>query len=210
MMPDDHPQLAPPFLPPVEVPAAPHPRRRYPPWLPWLAIALAPVVAICTAVGAYTMAKAVVRSYAPRVTATNTAHTQAAKVRQADPTPTYDLAGYQAAISGPQEQALLAALNQFRADSKRYKFQSLTTDSLSLTTAATSWLSALRHTSPPPGYQASKLNYILAATLANRAATQTQGGIASADLTALQKGAALATQARQALTRATQSAPHGS
>ena len=192
---DDDPQLAPPFLPPVEVPAAPHPKRKYPPWLPWLAIALAPVVAICTAVGAYTMAKAVVRSSAPRVVATNTA---------------YDLAGYQAAISGPQEQAFTAALNQFRADSKRYKFQSLTTDSLGLTTAATSWLSALRATSPSPGYQASKLNYVMAATLANRAATQTQGGIASSSLSALQKGAALATQAHQALARATQAAPQGS
>jgi len=208
---DDDPQLAPPFLPPVEVPAAPHPKRRYPPWLPWLAIALAPVVAICTAVGAYTMAKAVVRSSAPRVVATNTAHTQAAKVRHSDPPkPAYDLAGYQAAISGPQEQAFIAALNQFRADSKRYKFQSLTTDSLGLTTAATSWLSALRATSPPPGYQASKLNYVMAATLANRAATQTQGGIASSSLSALQKGAALATQAHQALARATQAASQGS
>lgn len=210
-MTDNHPQLVPPFLPPVEVPAAPHPKRRYPPWLPWLAIALAPVIAICTAAGAYTMAKAVVRSSAPRVSATNTAHTQAAKAPHTDPPrPAYDLAGYQAAISGPQEQAFIAALDQFRADSKRYKFQTLTTDSLSLTTAATAWLSALRATSPPPGYQASKLNYMMAATLANRAATQTQGGIASANLTALQKGAALATQAKQALSRATQAAPQGS
>ena len=210
-MSEDHPQFAPPFLPPVEVPAAPHPRHRYPPWLPWLAIDLAPVVAICTAVGAYTMAKAVVRSSAPRVVATNTAHTQAAKPRHTDPPkPAYDLAGYQTAISGPQEQAFLAALNQFRADSKRYKFQSLTTDSLSLTTTATSWMSALRATTPPPSYQASKLNYMMAATLANRAATQTQSGIASSSLSALQKGAALATQAKQALSRAGQTAPQGS
>jgi hypothetical protein len=68
----------------------------------------------------------------------------------------------------------------------------------------------LRKTSPPPGYQASKLDYVLAATLGGRAATTTQGAITDADLNALAQGAALATQAKQALARAAGSAPQGS
>ncbi len=208
---DEHPQLAPSFLPPVEVPVVLQPKRNHPPWLPWLVIALAPIVAVCTAVGAYTMAQAVLTASHPRVAATETAHTQAAKPHHTDPPkPAYNLAGYQTAISGPEEQAFIAALDQFRADSKRYKFQTLTTDSLSLTGAANSWLTVLRRTSPPPSYQASKLDYMMAATLANRAATKTQGGIASANLIALAQGAALASQAKAALARAAAAAPHGS
>jgi hypothetical protein len=117
---DDQPQLAPPFPAPFEVPVdTQQPKRKYPPWLPWLVIALAPVVAVCTAVGAYTMAHAVVRStHAPRISATEAAHTHAAVHLADPPAPTYDLAGYQSMITGPQEQAFVAALNQFRADAK--------------------------------------------------------------------------------------------
>jgi len=201
--------LAPTFLPPVEGAPAPKPERSYPRCIPWLAIALTPVVAVCTAVGAYTIAHGVIRSTAPCVAATEFAHKRVVHLKDS-PSPRYNLAGYQTAISGSDEQAFIAALNKFRADAKRYKFQALSSDALTLTNASNSWLALLRKTTPPPGYQASKLDYIMAATLANRAATKTQGGIASADLNALAQGSALATQAKQALARAAESAPHGS
>jgi hypothetical protein len=207
---EGYPPLAPPFLPSVEVITTVPPKRKYPLWLPWLAIVLAPVIAVCAAVGAYTMAKAAVNaSSAPRMAATAD-QTSKPHHKTDPPAPRYDLAGYQAVVAGSDEQAFVAALNQFRADSRHYKFQSLPTDSLSLTGAAQSWLTALRATSPPPGYQASKLDYMMAATLANQAATQTQSGISAADLTALAHGSALATQAKAALARATQAAPQGS
>jgi len=209
-MPDD---LAPPFLPPVEVPnqlpTAPNIGRTHPAWLAWLAIALTPVVTVCTAVGAYTIAHGVVRSSHPRVTMTQTAHKQVVHLKPV-PTPSYNLAGYQAALSGAQGQAFVAALNQFRSDARHYKFQALPTDSLNLSSTASTWLVQLRKTLPPPSYQASKLDYVLAATLGGRAAMTTQSAIASADLNALAQGASLATQAKQAFTKAIQDAPHGS
>jgi hypothetical protein len=88
-MPDD---LAPPFLPPADVPAAPKPQRKHPPWLPWLAIALTPVVAVCCAVGAYTIAHGVIRSTSPRVVATATAHKRVVHLDN-PPAPHYNLAG---------------------------------------------------------------------------------------------------------------------
>lgn len=105
----------------------------------------------------------------------------------------------------------MAALNQFRGDSRHYKLQSLTTDSLSLSGAASTWLTVLKATNPPPGYQTAKLGYLMAATLANRAAAKTQSGISSASLAALAQGNTLAAQAKAALTRAAAAdAPRGS
>ena len=98
------------------------------------------------------MASTVTRPAHTAQAAATATHKPAKEPRHTQPPrPAYNLAGYQAAISGPEEQAFVAALNQFRADAKHYKFQTLTTDSLSLSGAASTWLTVLKATNPPPG-----------------------------------------------------------
>jgi hypothetical protein len=202
--------LKPPELPAVQLWHPKKPQRKLAPWH-WVVLALGIlIVAPCTAIGAYTSASWAF-SDPPSVVRLATVKATPAKTHRTQPTrPAYNLAGYQAAISGPEERAFSAALNQFRADSKHYKFQALSTDSLSLSEAAHTWLSVLKATNPPPSYQAAKLDYLMAATLANRAAAKTQSGIATSSLTALAQGQSLAAQARAALSRAAESAPKGS
>ena len=86
-------------------------------------------------------------------------------------------------------------------------FQAVTRDSLALSGAANTWLATLKNTSPPPGYQAAKLSYMMSAILGRRAADMTQSGISSANLGSLQTGMTLAGKAKAALARAVTSAP---
>jgi hypothetical protein len=211
------PNSSPPFLPPVELPSVQmwqprKPQRKLAPWHRVALIAGVPIVAVLTAIGAYTSAQWAFGGSAIVTLATATpAHTAKETPRHTQPpAPAYNLAGYQAAISGTEEQSFVSALDRFRSDSRRYDFQAVTTDSLTLTGAANAWLAILKSTSPPPGYQASKLDYLLAATLARRAATTTQSGISAASLTSLQTGMSLASKAKAALARAAVAIPKGS
>jgi hypothetical protein len=203
--------------PPAELPAVQmwqpkKPQRKLTAWQLIAVIVCVPIVATFTTIGAYTSAKWAFggSSVVTLATATPT-HTAAGKPHHTQPpTPTYNLAGYQAAISGPEEQAFVTALNQFRSDSRRYDFQAVTRDSLALSGAANTWLATLKNTSPPPGYSAAKLSYMMAAILGRRAADTTQAGISSANLGSLQTGMTLAGKAKAALARAVAAMPKGS
>lgn len=198
-------------LPPVDVSSAPWPDKpkKLAPWHVATLIVGVPIIAFLSCVGANTVAHHFIDTPAVKASAT-AAHRQTPKPHHTKPpAPAYNLAGYQAAISGTEEQSLVTALNRFRADIRRLDFQSVTTDSLTLTGAANAWLAVLRNTNPPPAYQGQKLTYLMAAILARRAATTTQGAISSANLASLQKGLALANKARAALAQAAASAAQG-
>jgi hypothetical protein len=201
--------MPPPELPAVQMWQPRKPQHKLTAWQRVTLIAGVPIIATLTAIGAFTSARWAFGGSAVVTLASATpAHTAKAKPHHTKPSaPAYNFAGYQAAINGPEEQTFVTALNQFRADSKRYDFQAVSRDSLALTGAADTWLTVLRGTVPPPAYQAPKLDYMMAAILARRAATTTQSGIQSASLTSLQTGATLAARARAALSRAIASAP---
>jgi hypothetical protein len=208
-------KLDPPFLPPAELPAVQlwHPKKPQRKLTAWHIVALAlgvPVIATFTAIGAYTSATwvfndppAVSNLATAKPTPTPTHHTQ-------PPTPTYDLAGYKAAVSGSDEQTFVTALDRFRSDIKRLRFQTVSADALTLSGAANTYLAALRKTNPPPAYGAAKLANITAAVYARRAAATIQGAISSANLASLQTGLAQANKARAALAQAVASMPRGS
>ena len=193
---------------PVNVSTMPLPeRRRLAPWHIAALIAGVPLVLFLSGVGANAIADHFVSTSAATPAATVTHHKARPAAKPTPTAPQYNLAGYQAAISGTEEQALVTALNRFRSDIRQLQFQTVATDSLTLTGAANTWLATLRHTTPPPANQGQKLTYMMAAILARRAATTTQGAISSANLASLQRGLALANQARAALARAIASAP---
>jgi len=202
--PPDGNNLTPQFLPPVEQPPPVKmwqpTKRKYPPWLPWLALSLSPVVIVCAAVGAFTIASGIINSVSnashTRPAATAEAHTQTVKPH-ATPTstPTYDLAGYKAAVDGSDEQTFVTALNRFRSDIERLQFQTVTSDAVTLNGAANTYLATVRATNPPPAYQAAKLANITAAIYARPVAAIIQGAISTSNLNALQTGLAEANKA---------------
>jgi hypothetical protein len=210
----DH-KLEPPFLPPVELPAVQlwqpkKPQHKLSPWH-WAAIILlAPFLILFTAVGAYTCAAwafndrpAVIKLATSKPTPTH--HTQ-------PPTPTqsYDLAGYKAAVSGSDEQAFVVALDRFQHDIRGLQFQTVKSDALTLSGAATAYLADLRKTNPPPAYGPAKLANITAAIYGRRAAATIQQAISAANLASLQTGLAQANRARAALSQAVAAMPKGS
>jgi hypothetical protein len=210
--------LDPPFLPPVELPAVQlwHPKKPQRKLSGWHIVALALgvlVIATFTAIGAYTTASWAFNDppAAIKLATSKPTPTQGARAHHTPPpTPAYDLAGYKAAVSGSDEQTFVTALNRFRSDIKRLRFQTVTTDALTLSGAAETYLAALRRTNPPPAYGAAKLANITAAVYARRAAATIQGAISSANLASLQTGLAQANKARAALAQAVASMPRGS
>ena len=212
----------PPFVPPPgELPSVQlwqpkPPQRKYPPWVPWLALALSPVILICTAVGAFTIASWAVNGAASnashtRPAATTEARTQTVKPHKTKPTvPAYDLAGYKAVVTGSDEQTYVVALDRFRHDIRGLQFQTVKSDSLTLSGAANAYLTDLRKTNPPPAYQAAKLANVTSAVYARRAAATIQSAISSANLASLQTGLAQANKAKAALAQAVAAMPKGS
>jgi hypothetical protein len=196
-----------------DISTAPHPTVKRWPWWQYVAIGVAAaIVTPLTFIGAVTVGQ---WWFDPQPTAAATTITlnQSPKPHSAKPTPTapvYDLNGYKAAVSGSDEQAFVTALNRFRSDIKRLRFQTVATDALTLTGAANAYLADLRATNPPPAYGPAKLANIMAAIYARRAAATIQGAITSANLGALQTGLAQANKAKAALANAVASTPKGS
>jgi hypothetical protein len=207
--------LKPPFLPPAEQPAVQlwHPKKPERKLKAWHIVVLAigvPIVASLTAIGAYTTASwafndppSVIKLATAKPTPTATHPTQ-------PPTPQYDLAGFKATVDGSDEQAFVTALNRFRTDIRRLKFQTVATDALALSGAANTYLVDLRKTSPPPAYGPAKLANITSAIYARRAAAIIQGAISTSNLNALHTGLAEANKAKAALSQAIAAMPHGS
>jgi hypothetical protein len=175
--------------------------------IPWRRIATiicVPIITILTAIGGYTVINYLIPSPPAKST---TIRPSDRPHHTTPPKPSYDLPGFRTAITGSGKQTFVTALDQFTADSRRYDFQSVARDALSLSGAASTWLNMLKGTTPPPSYQASKLDYIMAAALGQRAAYTTKNAIRIADLASLQKGARLAARAKTELSQAIISAP---
>jgi len=222
------PRRAPPFLPPpaeIRPPASwPAKRRKLAPWhVTVLAIGV-PIIAFFTCIGAYTFTTHAFRVAGPAAATARAAQgpkaqdpkaqgpkAQGPKAHDPDPSrPAYDLAGFQAVIKGPEEQAFVSVLRRLRADDRTYNFAAAVSDAPSLVSAANAWLAALEPANPPPAWQGEKVAYMRAVILARRAGKATQGGLTSANLGLLQKGQALTAQAQAALARAPGNAPRGS
>jgi hypothetical protein len=201
-------KFRPPELPAVQLWHPKKPQHKLAPWH-WVALIIGvPIVATLTAIGAYTTASWAFND-PPAVSKLATA-----KPTPTHPTPapkqTYDLAGFKAAVDGSDEQAFVTALNRFRADIGSLQFQTVRSDAVTLSGAASAYLATLRATNPPPGYQAAKLANITAAVYARRAAATIQSGISSSDFASPQKALAQANKAKAALANAVASTPKGS
>jgi hypothetical protein len=209
--------LIPPFRPPAELPAVqmwhPKPRKGLAPWH-WVALIIGvPIIATLTAIGAYTSAKWVFHDPPAVIKLATASPTPTASIKPhatQKPAPSYDLARYKTVVDGPNEQAFVSSLNRFRSDIKRLKFQTVTSDALTLSNASTTYLTDLRATNPPPAYRAAKLANITAAIYARRAAAIIQGAISTSNLGALQTGLAQANKAKAALAQAVAAMPKGS
>jgi hypothetical protein len=195
-----------------DISTAPQPAIKRLPWWQYALLSLAALIFIPLAmIGANTVAHHYID---PPLTAATIQHTHKptnnTHTPKAAPTPTYDLAGFQSALNGPEAQAFTAALHKLRADDRRYNFAAGVPDAASLINAADSWLSQLQQTKPPPAYLAERVAYVRAIALGKWAAQATQTGLTSANLGLLQKGQALAAQAASALASAPGNAPRGS
>lgn len=124
----------------------------------------------------------------------------------AKPTPkqmvTYDLAGYQEAVGGPQEHAFASALNGLRADIATANYTLATHDAPQLVNAAQDWLAALMRTNPPPAYQAARALYVRAATDGTRAGNAMVNGLTSLNTALFHRASVQAWRARFALLKA--------
>jgi hypothetical protein len=200
--------------PVYDISTAPRPTVRRWQWWHYAAIAaIVVIVAPLTCIGAYTVGSWIFND-PPSVVNLATANakpTPTAKPRHTQPpTPTYDLAGYKAAVSGSDEQAFVTALNRLRADIKRLHLQTITADALALSGAASTYLATLGQTNPPPGYGRAKLANIAAAVYARQAAATIQGAVNTANLTSFQTGLTQANKAKAALSQAVATTPRGS
>ena len=130
----------------------------------------------------------------------------------ASPTPSYDLAGYTAALSGSQAQAYASALGKVSKDYRTSNFTTGNTDAGNLIYAANIWLNQLRATNPPPAERGARATYMLAIIAGRKAGSVTQAAVTSTNpLAQLPDGAALTVAALAALKRAASSpAPTGS
>lgn len=203
---DGSSQLAPAFLPPPAeippaVPRSPK-REKLSPWQLAALIIGIPVIAFFAAIGAYTSTKFVFGDPPAQVPATPSHKPHSPRPSA----PTYDLAGYQAAIGGPAEQAFASALSLLRYDLTHPDFIAAAGDAPRLIAAANVWLSLLGQTNPPPAYRPGKLAYIQAATVGLRAGETTEQGLRSANLAQLQKGANQAARGKRLLSLALASA----
>jgi hypothetical protein len=208
------------FLRPVSTPEPPEPsdRQEWPEpkrpgraWWHYLAMAVfGPMTLVLVVIGADTAAHHFTGGVAaPAVTAM----AKPAPKPAHRPRPTaagHDLASYQAAITGTEEQAFVSALGQLRADDKAYDFAAAVTDAPKLIVTASAWLAVLSHTSPPPAYRPAKLTYMSAATWARRAARTTLDALQTSNFALLTKGQQLAGKATRVLSRAPALAPRGS
>ena len=122
----------------------------------------------------------------------------------------HDLAAYQAAITGTEEQAFVSALGRLRADDKAYDFAAAVTDAPKLIVTASAWLAVLSHADPPPAYRPARLTYLSAATWAKRAARTTLEALQTSNFALLTRGQQLAGKAARVLSRAPALAPRGS
>jgi hypothetical protein len=203
---------------PPEAPEAPErqewPKPKRPGWAWWHYLVMAvfgPMVLALVVIGADTAAHHFTGgAAAPAVTAMAKPTPRPVAHR---PRPTalgHDLAGYQAAITGTQEQAFVSALGRLRADDNAYDFAAAVTDAPKLIVTASTWLAVLSHTSPPPAYRPAKLTYMSAATWARRAARTTLEALQTSNFALLTKGQQLAVKAARVLSRAPALAPRGS
>jgi hypothetical protein len=194
-------------------PAPPKPERKR--WRPWhyvVVILGAPVLLWLLGLGAYTQAQWLKGSTVAQASTTashEASHSPTPHASQPAP-PRYNLPGYQSAVSGPVERAFAGALWAVRADIRKPDYQAAVTDAPRLMAAASSWLSLLRQTNPPPSWGPQKLTYEQAATLARKAGQTTQQALSSGDLAGLQRGADQAKRAQWLLSHATAQGPHGS
>jgi hypothetical protein len=184
-------ETQPPFLPPpAELPPVnlwqpKKPQHKLTAWQWAAVIVCVPIVATFTAIGAFTSAKWAFGGSAIVTLATATpAHTHKPK-----PQPSYDLAGYEAAIRGPQQQAFASALTKLSVDIRQPDYPAAVNDAPALANAASSWLALLQQTNPPPAYAAAKLSYITAAITGRRAARTVQKGLTTGNVIVLQRGA---------------------
>ena len=201
-------------LPAVQMWQPKKPQRKMRPWHWAVICVIAPFLILFEAVGAYTVAHwAFNRPPASVVNLAGATPTPAGKHHNKPPKPpkpAYDLAGYKATVDGTDEQTFVVALNRLRSDIKRLSLQTVTTDALTLSGAANTYLADLKATNPPPAYGAAKLANITAAILARRAAATAQSAVSAANLTSFQTGLAQANRAKQALVQAVSVTPKGS
>jgi len=191
---------------PADVPGKPS--RTHFPWLWWhwaVVVVGGPLIAYLVAVGAWTNATWIQgglsshASPAPAASSLPTAGPAKPDAPKAAPAPTYDLAGYLAAIRGPEEHAFASALYAMRAAMGKQSFSRETADAPQLVAAATIWAGVLRNLNPPPSYQPALASYRLAATLGAQAGRVTLRGIGGQDLRKLARAAQLAARAQWAL-----------
>ena len=209
---------------PPEPPAAPEarggpgrqawPKPKRPGWAWWHYLVMAvfgPVVLALVVIGADTAAHHFTGGV-PATAVTTTAKPAPKPVahKPQQTVPWHDLASYQAAIAGTEEQAFVSALGQLRGDDKAYNFAAAVTDAPKLIVTASAWLAVLSHTDPPPAYRPARLTYMSAATWARRAARTTLDALQTSNFALLTKGQQLAGKAARVLSRAPALAPRGS
>jgi hypothetical protein len=188
---------------PVDVSTAPWPHtpRKFGPWRIAALIAGGLAVAFQAGTGLVTTVQHF--TYAPAAKASApVSHKARASAKPAPAAPQYDLAGYRSVLNGADAQAFVSALGKLRRDVRRSDFTAEAMDTQTLITAASSWLAQLNATRPPPSYGANKLQYIVAAQMAAKAAMTIQHGMATVNLPMIQRGAGELAQARWLLARA--------
>jgi hypothetical protein len=192
-------------------PPAPQ-RKRWRLWHYVAVIIAAPVLLWLFGLGAYTQAQWLKGSHVAQAstTASPTASHSPTPHATSPAPPRYNLAGYQSAASGPVERAFASALWAVRSDIRKPDYKVAVTDAPRLMAAASSWLSLLRQTNPPPSYGPQKLTYLQAAAMARRAGGTIQQALNTGNLQLLQRGADQAARARWLLTHATAQGPRGS
>jgi hypothetical protein len=204
-------KFRPPELPAVQLWHPKKPQRKLRGWHIAILVIGVPIIASLTAIGAYTLTGWAFKD-PPSVIHLATAKPtpKPTNKQHKPPKPAYDLAGYKATVDGSDEQTFVTALNRFRRDIRALQFQTVTSDAVTLSNAASTYLADVRATNPPPGYQAAKLANITAAIYARRAAAIIQGAISTSNLNALHTGLAEANKAKTALSQAIASTPKGS
>jgi hypothetical protein len=200
---DEIPVQEPLFLLP---PPAPKPeRKKLAGWhIAVLAVGV-PIIVALTCIGANTVAHWWIGNPPMAHASAKASHTATPK-----PTPSYDLAGYRAAITGPAKLAFASALDAMLNDLSHLDTSAAGVDAPRLTGAAHTWLTALRATNPPPGYRSGKLANMRAESLGRRAASAVHSGLTTSNIGLLQRGYDLASRASEALNHASATEPHGS
>ena len=190
----DNPQQEPLFTlaPP---PLAPKPgRKKYAPWHWAVMIAGVPLLAFLSCVGANTVVNWWLVD-APPAHASAVASHKPKDHKSKPPGPRYDLAGFRSAVTGPEEHAFASALYALRADIKGPDYPAGLNDAPRLAQAASSFLTLLRTTKPPPSSGPEKLAYVQAALGARKAGREALEALQTANLGLLQDAAGEAARA---------------